>query len=73
MPLHGQHGQLAEVDRLSAGGEGAAAEAREVEQVADEPLDAARLALDHQAGRVGLEHAVLEGFRVPPDRGQRCL
>ena len=73
MPLHGEHGQLAEVDRLGARGEGAAAEAREVEQVADEALEAACLALDHQTGGVGLEHAVLEGFRVPPDRGQRRL
>ena len=67
------HRELGEIERLGADRERAAAQPREVEQVADEPLEAPRLPLDHEPRRRGLEHAVLERLRVAADRGQRRL
>ena len=71
--LNGEHRELREIERLGANRERAAAEPREVEQVADEPLEASRLPLDHEPRRLRLEHAVLERLRVAADRRQRRL
>ena len=73
MPLERGDGRLAEVDGLLAHRERLAAEPGEVEEIADEALQASRLALDHGGGARPLEHAVLERLGMPADRGQRRL
>ena len=73
MTLERRDGDDGEVERLGADGERAAAQPGEVEQVADEALEPARLAVDHRPRSGGLEHPVLERLRVAADRGERCL
>ena len=65
--------ELAEVERRGGDGERPTPEPCEVEQVADEPLEASGLALDHGAGPRRLEDAVANAFGVAPDRRQRGL
>ena len=59
--------------RCATDREGAAPQSGEVEQVADEPLEPLRLALDHRARAGRLEHAVLQRLGMAPDRGERRL
>ncbi len=73
MPLEGGDRPLAEVERLGADRERAAAQPGEVEKVADEPLEPPCLALDHPRRSDRLQDAVLEGLRMAADRGQRGL
>ena len=70
---HGRLRELAEVEVLGGDGERPAPEPCQVEQVADEPLEASRLALDHGAGPRRLEDAVTNAFGVAADRRQRGL
>ena len=63
-----RRGRAARTDR-----ERAATQSGEVEQVADEPLEPPRLALDHRARAGRLEHAVLERLGMAADRGERRL
>ena len=57
MPLERGKRRILEVDGLGTDGERPPAEPRKVEEVADQPLEAPRLSLDHDPGRRGLEHA----------------
>ena len=58
---------------ISVTSNAAAAQPGEVEEVADQPLEPMRLALDHLAGAVGRDDAVGEPLGVAADRGQRRL
>ena len=73
MALEGGDGDVAQVESLREDREGAAPQSGEVEQVADEPLEPLRLALDHRARAGRLEHAVLQRLGMAPDRGERRL
>ena len=64
---------LGEVDRLRPHRELGTVHAREVEQVANEPLEPAALGADDARRLSRLERALGEPFRVAADRGQRRL
>ena len=63
----------AKVERLVAHGELVAIHPREIEQVLHEPVEAPALPGDRRRGRVGVDGAVREPFRVPEDGGERRL
>ena len=65
--------RLREVDRLAAHRELGAVHPCEVEQVADEPLQATRLQHDRARRLVGVERTVGETLGVAADGGQRRL
>src|SRR4029079_9370678 len=46
---------------------------REVEEVADQPLEATCLALDHESGTGRVDDTVREALGMPADRSQRGL
>ena len=73
VPLERGDRHLAEIDLLGPDRERAATQASQVEQVADEPLEPPRLALDHRARPGRLQHAVLERLGMTADRRQRGL
>ena len=58
---------------ISVTSNAAAAQPREVEQVADQALQPVRLALDHLAGALRRDDAVGEPLGVAADRGERRL
>ncbi len=62
-----------QIDPLPANAELRLAHAREIEHVADEPLEATRLGDDRRRRLVGGKRSVLQAFRVASDRGQRRL
>ena len=64
---------LQQLDRLAPHVEFVPVHAREVEQVADEPLEAPPLDEDRLRRSLGREGAVGKSFRVTSDRGQRRL
>ena len=66
-------GHVAEVERLTSDGERASPQTGEIEEIADEPLEPARLAADHCADAGRLEDPVLERLGMAADRGERCL
>ena len=73
MTSEGIASDLAQVDGNQHGIERVAAQARQVEEVADQPFEPLRLALDHLSCAVWFDHAVAQSFGVTANRSQRRL
>ena len=66
-------GYLTEIDGYERDVERAAPKPRQIEEVADQPFQPLRLALDHLTGSLRSDDAVAETLRMTANGSQRCL